>query len=88
MRIAHFCGCRGYTRAIVGRSELRLEFAVTCLINDYERCAACAGAECVGIGKTATGAEHLKEFFGLRLDLAEESRFLKDDCPGEQGQDK
>jgi len=86
--IPDFCGCRGYTRAIVGRSELRFEFAVTRLIDDYERCAACAGAQCVRIRKTTPGAEHLKEFFGLRLDLAEESRFLKDDCPGEQGQDK
>jgi hypothetical protein len=30
----------------------------------------------------------LKEFFGLRLDLPEKPRFLKDDCPGEQRQDK
>jgi hypothetical protein len=30
----------------------------------------------------------LKEFFGLRLDLTENPRFLKDDCPREQRQDK
>ncbi len=88
MRISHFCGSGGYTRAIVGRSELGFEFAVARLIDNYKRCAACTGAQRVRIGKSATGAKHLKELFGLRLDLAEESRFLKDDCPGEQGQDK
>jgi len=30
----------------------------------------------------------LKESFGLRLDLTEQPRFLKDDCPGEQRQDE
>jgi hypothetical protein len=87
MRVSHFGGS-GSSSGTVAAAELGFEFAVTCLIDNDKRSSARADAKRVGIGKTSPGPKHLKESFGLRLDLTEESRFLKDDCPGEQRQDK
>ena len=87
MRVAYFSGSRS-SSGTSASAELRFEFAVACLIHDYKRSPARADTKSIRIGKPSASSEHLKEFFGLRLDLTEKPRFLKDDCPGEQRQDK
>jgi hypothetical protein len=87
MRVSHFGRSSGSSWTIAA-AELRFEFAVACLIDDYKRSAARADTKSVGIGKSSPGSKHLKESFGLRLDLTEQPRFLKDNCPGEQREDE
>jgi hypothetical protein len=87
MGVSHFGRSSGSSGAIAA-AELRFEFAVACLIDNYERSAARADTKSVRIGKSAASSKHLEESFGLRFDLTEQPRFLKDDCPGEQRQDE
>ena len=87
MRVSHFGGSSGSSGTIAA-AELRFEFSVACLVDNYKRSASRPDAKSVGIGKSSTGSKHLEESFGLRFDLTEQPRFLKDDCPGEQRQDK
>ena len=87
MRVSHFGGSSGSSGTIAA-AELRFEFAVAGLIDNHKRSAARADAKSVRIGKSSPGSKHLEESFGLRFDLTEQPRFLKDDCPGEQRQDK
>ena len=88
MRVSHFAGSRASSGTIAGTSELGFEFAVACLVYDYERSSSRADTESIRIGKSSSGSKHLQESFGLRLDSTEEPRFLKDDRPGEKRQDK
>jgi hypothetical protein len=85
--VSHFGGSGGSSGTIAA-TELRFELAVACLIDNHKRSAAGADTKSVGIGKPSPGSKHLQESFGLRLDLTEQPRFLKDDCPGEERQDK
>lgn len=88
MSVSNFAGSRASPWTIAGASELRFEFAVACLVYDYERGSPSADTKSIRIRESSAGSKHLQESFGLRLDSTEEPRFLKDDCPGEKRQDK
>ena len=73
-------------RGIAGAGELGLEFAVTGGVDIGERRA--CGNDALGIGYALGGTKDFEELVALALDASEETHFLKDQGPGNQGEEQ
>jgi hypothetical protein len=73
-------------RRIAGAGELGLEFAIAGGVDVGERRA--GGDDALRIGNALGGAEDFEELVALAPDASEEPRFLEDERPGDQGEEK